>query len=96
MGSVVFDSLSFLLFFLVVLAAYQLPLPWAWRKGLLLAFSYAFYAAWNPPFVVLIWISTLVDWFAARGIARTNTPGLRRGLLALSLATNLGLLAFFK
>ena len=92
----VFDSLSFLLFFLVVLAAYQLPLPWAWRKGLLLAFSYAFYAAWNPPFVVLIWISTLVDWFAARGIARTSTPGLRRGLLALSLATNLGLLAFFK
>ncbi|MDG2304065.1 MAG: MBOAT family O-acyltransferase [Candidatus Binatia bacterium] len=92
----VFDSFSFLLFFAVVVAGYQLPLPWAWRKGMLLLFSYVFYAAWNPPFVLLIWISTVIDWFASRGIAGATTIGRRRAFLGLSLATNLGLLGFFK
>ncbi|HJN75077.1 MAG TPA: hypothetical protein QGF58_14205 [Myxococcota bacterium] len=27
---------------------------WGERKGFLLLASYAFYAAWNPPFVVLL------------------------------------------
>lgn len=92
----VFDSFSFLLFFAVVVAGYQLPLPWASRKVLLLLFSYAFYAAWNPPFVLLIWISTGIDWFASRRIAAATSPGAKRGFLCLSLATNLGLLGFFK
>ncbi len=92
----VFDSFSFLLFFAVVVAGYQLPLPWTWRKTLLLLFSYGFYAAWNPPFVALIWISTGIDWFATRRIARSTTVASRRAYLLLSLVTNLGLLGFFK
>lgn len=92
----VFDSFSFLLFFAVVVAGYQLPLSWASRKVLLLLFSYAFYAAWNPPFVLLIWISTGIDWFASRRIATATSARSKRGFLCLSLATNLGLLGFFK
>lgn len=92
----VFDSFSFLLFFAVVVAGYQLPLRWRVRKGLLLVFSYAFYAAWNPPFVVLIWLSTGIDWFASRRIAAATSRGVKRAFLGLSLATNLGLLGFFK
>ena len=34
------------------------------RKVNLLLASYLFYAAWNPPFVILLWISTVVDWYA--------------------------------
>jgi len=83
-------------FFGLVLAIHSLPLPWRWRKTHLLLASYLFYAAWNPPFVVLLWISTLVDWFAARAMARTEAGGRRRLLLTLSLLTNLGLLGFFK
>lgn len=91
-----FNSISFLQFFLAVLALHALPLPWGWKKFNLLAASYLFYAAWNPPFVVLIWISTLVDWFVVRAMARTSATSRRRALLFVSLGCNLGLLAFFK
>ena len=57
--------------------------------------SYVFYAAWNPPFVLLLWISTLTDWFAARRMA-TSEGGRKRLYLLLSIAVNLGLLGYFK
>jgi alginate O-acetyltransferase complex protein AlgI len=91
-----FNSITFLLFFTAVFALHSLPLRWKVRKTNLLLASYLFYAAWNPPFVALIWISTAVDWLAARAIARTRSSAGRRGWLAFSLTTNLGLLGFFK
>ncbi len=75
---------------------HSLPLPWKLKKTNLLGASYLFYAAWNPPFVLLLWLSTLVDWFLARGIHASKSATHRRVLLILSLAVNLGLLAFFK
>jgi len=91
-----FNSLTFLVFFAVVMAADRLPISWVARKRNLLLASYLFYAAWNPPFVVLLWISTLTDWFAARGIAASRSTSARRSLLFVSLGVNLGLLAYFK
>ncbi len=91
-----FSSLTFIVFFLLVLLVHQIPFPWRVRKLNLLLASYLFYAAWNPPFVVLLWISTLADWFIAKRLVRTvSLPG-RRLLLASSLGLNLGLLGFFK
>ena len=55
----VFNSYTFLIFFVVVLAIHHLPIPWRLKKLNLLLASYVFYAAWNPPFVLLLWISTL-------------------------------------
>jgi len=72
-----------------------LPLRWEIKKANLLLASYVFYAAWNPPFVLLLWISTLTDWFAARRMA-TSTGGRKRLYLLLSIAVNLGLLGYFK
>ncbi len=91
-----FNSPTFLAFFLVVLAVHYSPLEWTLKKGFLLVASYLFYAAWNPPFVALIWLSTVVDWYAAKWMFASSSPTLRRGLLILSLCTNLGLLGFFK
>ncbi|RLA42446.1 MAG: MBOAT family protein [Gammaproteobacteria bacterium] len=91
-----FNSFTFLLFFALVLLLHNLPLPWRWKKTQLLLASYLFYAAWNPPFVVLLWISTLTDWFVGRGMAAAVTKTRRRGLLFVSLGVNLGLLAYFK
>ena len=91
-----FNSLTFLLFLAVVLGLHSLPLSWRTRKINLLVASYLFYAAWNPPFVVLLWISTGVDWFVGGRLAAERGPFRRRALLMLSLATNLGLLGFFK
>lgn len=91
-----FNSLTFVVFFAVVLALHRLPLPWRVKKLNLLVASYLFYAAWNPPFVILLWISTMVDWWAARAIARSESTARRRALLLVSLGTNLGLLGYFK
>jgi len=91
-----FNSLTFLVFFAIVLALHQLPLSWRARKSNLLGASYLFYAAWNPPFVLLLWISTLTDWFVARAMARAASRARRRALLATSLSVQLGLLSFFK
>ncbi len=91
-----FPTLSFLAFFVVMLAAHRAPLDWRARKAILLVGSYVFYAAWNPPFVALLWLSTVVDWTLAKRIHATDDGPKRRLLLLASLCTNLGLLAFFK
>lgn len=90
-----FNSLTFILFLLIVLGSYHSLRSWTARKALLLASSYLFYAAWNPPFVALLLFSTVVDWFAARRI-HANTGGAKRAWLMVSLASNLGVLSYFK
>jgi D-alanyl-lipoteichoic acid acyltransferase DltB (MBOAT superfamily) len=92
----VFNSLTFVVFFVLVLVLHRMPLPWTAKKINLLVASYLFYAAWNPPFVILLWISTIIDWIAARRLHEAGTAGRRRAWLVLSLAANLGFLGFFK
>ncbi len=91
-----FNSLIFILFLTIVLVLHHLPLPWKVKKLNLCAASYIFYAAWNPPFVILLWISTLIDWLAGKRIATARSPGVKKAFLALSLVVNLGLLGYFK
>ncbi len=91
-----FNSLTFVVFFVVVLVLYQFPTPWKLRKGFLLLASYVFYAAWNPPLVLLLWLSTLIDWYCGKWLGRTADPMKRRLLLGASLVSNFGLLAYFK
>lgn len=91
-----FNSLTFIVFFAAVLGLHALPLPWRLKKFNLLIASYLFYAAWNPPFVLLLWLSTLVDWFVARAIYTEERLTRRRGLMLLSVAVNLGVLGYFK
>jgi len=90
-----FDTPIYFLFLSAVVLAY-------WRLGrrhqnmMLLAASYFFYGWWDWRFVSLILISTGVDFFAARYIARSGDPLRRRSLLTLSLVLNFGFLGFFK
>jgi D-alanyl-lipoteichoic acid acyltransferase DltB (MBOAT superfamily) len=102
-----FNSLDFGIFFAVVLGLY-----WAFQRWraygriaqnvMLLAASYFFYGYWDARFLILIFISTLVDYVAGLKIfeaGRDEAPGaLRRKRLWLttSMCTNLGLLGFFK
>ncbi|MFC4761800.1 MBOAT family O-acyltransferase [Dyella koreensis] len=92
----VFNSLTFVVFFAVVLALHSMPLSWTTRKLNLLIASYLFYAAWNPPFVILLWVSTVVDWYAAQGLVRAQRPVSRRAWMLLSVIANLGMLGYFK
>jgi alginate O-acetyltransferase complex protein AlgI len=91
----VFNSLHFVWFFIVVYAAYRL-LPHRAQNWLLLVSSYYFYAAWDWRFLGLLVASTLVDFTCARAIERSSAPARRRALLGLSLGFNLTLLGFFK
>jgi alginate O-acetyltransferase complex protein AlgI len=95
-AALVFNSLTFVVFFTVLLLLHRMPFPWTTKKVNLLIASYVFYAAWNPPFVILLWISTLVDWVVARRLYESSGVSRRRAWLLISLAVNLGFLAFFK
>ncbi|MGE3317320.1 MAG: MBOAT family protein, partial [Planctomycetaceae bacterium] len=91
-----FNSLTFLIFFALVLLLHRLPVSWRTKKIQLVVASYLFYAAWNPPFVLLLAVSTLVAWIAARRIASSNSPAKRRLFLVISLCVDLGMLGYFK
>lgn len=91
-----FTQLEFLLFFIAVLALAWLARRRATRHLVLLFASYYFYAYWDYRFCGLILLSTMVDYCVAKGIVRTSNHKIKGGLLAVSLAVNLGLLAIFK
>jgi D-alanyl-lipoteichoic acid acyltransferase DltB (MBOAT superfamily) len=91
-----FNTYTFFIFFAVVLALHYSSFSWRLKKINLLGASYLFYAAWHPPFVVLLIICTLADWFASKGIASTEIISKRRLFLILALLVDLGMLGFFK
>jgi alginate O-acetyltransferase complex protein AlgI len=91
-----FDSLSFLVFLVLIYAAYWGVRTWRYRKMLLLGGSYLFYAAWNPFFVVLLVATTGFDWFAARWMERIDAPVRRKAIMGASIVVNLCALGFFK
>jgi D-alanyl-lipoteichoic acid acyltransferase DltB (MBOAT superfamily) len=66
------------------------------RVLLLLVASYVFYACWNAKYLALIFLSSNVDFFIGRGLARAERAGIRRLLLAASVIVNLGVLCTFK
>ncbi|MGB5822315.1 MAG: MBOAT family O-acyltransferase [Saonia sp.] len=92
-----FNSLGFIVFLAVVLVLYYAPLfNWTQKKVMLLLASYVFYGLWNPPLILLLWISTMVDWTAGNKLAKEERPKVRKMWLLLSMVVNLGFLAFFK
>ena len=90
-----FNSLEFALFLCVCLGLYAV-LPHRGQNRMLLGASYLFYSAWDWRFLGLIVVSTVVDYAVGLRLATASDPGARRKLLALSLATNLGILGAFK
>ena len=93
---VLFNSLIFVVFFAAVLAAYWTLRSWDSRKNLLLVASYVFYGAWNPPFALLLFATTALDFFLGARIAGAKTPSARKGWMIASVTSNLSMLGFFK
>lgn len=91
-----FNSYTFLVFFAAVLLLYNLPITWKTKKIILLVSSFVFYAAWNPPFILLLWLSTIVDFEVGKRLYHQQNPVKKKLLLVVSLAGNLGMLFFFK
>lgn len=87
-----FHSQYFLLFFIAVFVLHWgTPSPRMRRRILLLA-SLTFYMYWHVPLVLLLVLSTVVDYYAGKRLWETR----QKRWLYLSLSANLGVLAFFK
>ncbi len=90
-----FCSFHFIFFFfLVFVLYYKLPSKYQWV--LLLISSYYFYMCWKPEFIILILISTCIDYFSGLSIERTDSKKIKRMWLLLSICSNLSILFFFK
>ncbi len=92
----VFNSYTFIVFFIIILFLHNLPLTWNVKKVNLLLASYIFYAAWNPPFILLLWLSTVIDFFVGKALYTQQNHFKKKFLLVVSLIGNLGMLCFFK
>ena len=90
-----FNSISFLVFFPTIFLVYWV-LPKRPQNYLLLAGSYFFYAQWDWRFLSLILISTVVDYFSALAIENSEAEVKRKRALFISIGTNLSILAAFK
>ncbi|WP_035566219.1 MBOAT family O-acyltransferase [Hymenobacter sp. IS2118] len=89
-----FNSIAFLVFFIVVTALYY-ALPHRFRWLLLLLASSGFYMAFIPAYVLILFFTIGIDYVAGIQIERAQGPR-RKHYLILSLVANLGVLAFFK
>src|SRR5262245_2075917 len=99
----VFNSLQFLWFFVVVYALYRLlPAVSSVERAhraqnwLLLVASYYFYAAWDYRFLALLMASTIVDYTCGQVMGRMVNERRRRLVMWLSIGFNLTILGFFK
>lgn len=108
----VFSSHLFLFYFLPLALAVYYLVPWRGKHLWLTLVSYLFYGWANPLFVVLMFVSTVIDYVA--GLVQTHNgwrgwgkePGLlpeggprsrtQKLALAASIVSNLSLLGFFK
>src|SRR5690348_8847715 len=91
-----FNSLTFVVFFVVVVTLYWSIRSWTARKNLLVIASYIFYGAWNPPFAALLFSTTSMDYWLGARIAKAVTPRSKRSWLVASICMNLSMLGFFK
>lgn len=91
-----FTEIVFVPFLLIVVGLQRVLPTHRARIVMLLAASYVFYAWWDASLLFLIVLSSGVDFVVGRLIHESRSPARRKAFLILSLATNLGLLAYFK
>lgn len=89
-----FNSLQFLVFFGIVTLSY-FSLRWKGRWMLLLLASCYFYMVFVPKYILILFGTIVIDYFAGLWIERAEGKN-RKLLLMLSLVANIGILAFFK
>lgn len=92
-----FNSLSFVIFFVIIYAIYLcIRRHSKSQNALLLVGSYVFYAGWDWRFTGLLLISTFSDYIIGRSLGSSVNDSRRKQLLATSIIVNLSILGFFK
>lgn len=93
-----FTTITFLLFYLIFFAMY-----WAvagrsknGRNLLIIVASYVFYGWWDWRFLILLILSSIIDFVNGWVIGQAQTQIRKKIFLGISLIAQLGLLAYFK
>lgn len=94
----IFNSIEFIIFLPIVFALYWgvFKKTSQLQNGFLLISSYVFYGWWDWRFLVLIILSTTVDFFIAKCLKFKEKKRYRKRFLIFSLVLNLGMLIYFK
>ena len=92
-----FNSSLFLGLFLVFYCVYIITKKYAYfRTVYVTLFSLFFYYKAGGNYFVLLILSSLMDYYFAGRIHRSQHPATRKLFLAISMVTNLGILGYFK
>jgi len=92
-----FPTLDFLLFFMVVaVLLVLLDRHFVQKKAMLVAASYFFYAQWDWRFCFLLAGSTAISYVAGLLIGGSGDPHRRRAVLTIGVALHLVILGIFK
>jgi D-alanyl-lipoteichoic acid acyltransferase DltB (MBOAT superfamily) len=89
-----FIQVEFIWFYLAVFSAYWLVRNRVAQNALLIVASGVFYGWVHPFWLVLLYISAIVDYLA--GISMERWPARKNLVLFVSLATNVGILSYYK
>ena len=90
-----FNSIQFLFFFPIVTLLYFI-FPHKHRWSLLLIASCYFYMFFIPYYILILFFTIMVDYFAGIYIEKSKDRKHKKILLILSIVVNIGTLAFFK
>lgn len=92
-----FNSVSYLVFFPIVFALYWLAKPGKVRQVVLLVASYFFYMSWLPKYGLLLFGLTFINYFLGLGIDKfKNQKAYAKTIFILGLFVNLGSLCYYK
>jgi alginate O-acetyltransferase complex protein AlgI len=90
-----FNSLPFLLFYVIVTISY-FKLSQQYRWMLLLGASCYFYMAFVPIYILILGFTIVIDYYAGIYLEKITDHRRRKRFLILSLMANIGVLAVFK
>jgi alginate O-acetyltransferase complex protein AlgI len=93
----VFTTHIFVFYFLPLFLLVYFNLPYRWRNLWITVASYVFYGWWEPWFVCLMMLTTVLDFFWGKFITRPEATRAQQKMAVVAcVVTNLSLLGFFK
>lgn len=90
-----FNSFDFLVFFAIVFPLFYF-LPGTYRKVLLFAASCVFYMWFIPYYILVLFVTILIDYFAAIKLEDSATARTRKNILLIGILNTCLVLFFFK
>ena len=92
----VFSSISFLYYFLPIVLLFYFIVPTKFKNFILFLSSFLFYFYGEPKYIIILILSSLINYSFALIIDKENTKSKRKFYLTLSIIINIGILFYYK